>query len=155
MRCWIFDVDGTLTNVEHRAHHMRKEPKDLEAFEALAHLDPPHPAVVDLAHTLQRIHKVVYVTARSERHREQTKQWLTRHRLWNGSGVGWPEGAGDRLYMRAEGDHRPDAVVKLELLAMLRNDGFEPIMAFEDRNSVVAMWRAAGVPCAQVAEGDF
>jgi len=28
-------------------------------------------------------------------------------------------------------------------------------MAFDDRNRVVATWRANGVPCAQVAEGDF
>ena len=57
--------------------------------------------------------------------------------------------------MRKEGDHRPDHIIKLELLAQIRSDGFEPIMAFDDRNSVVKMWRDAGIPCAQVAEGDF
>jgi hypothetical protein len=36
-----------------------------------------------------------------------------------------------------------------------RIDGFEPIMVFDDRNRVVKALRAAGVPCAQVAEGDF
>jgi hypothetical protein len=28
-------------------------------------------------------------------------------------------------------------------------------MAFDDRNSVVKMWRDLGIPCAQVADGDF
>jgi hypothetical protein len=57
--------------------------------------------------------------------------------------------------MRKEGDHRDDDIIKLELLEQVRADGFEPIMAFDDRNRVVAAWRSAGVPCAQVAPGDF
>jgi hypothetical protein len=28
-------------------------------------------------------------------------------------------------------------------------------MAFDDRSQVVKMWRKRGVPCAQVADGDF
>ena len=59
------------------------------------------------------------------------------------------------LYMRADGDFRSDDIIKAELLAKVRADGYEPIMAFDDRNQVVRMWRANGVPCAQVAEGDF
>ncbi len=57
--------------------------------------------------------------------------------------------------MRSEGDHRPDYKVKEELLGRILKDGFEPIMAFDDRDQVVKMWREAGVPCAQVADGNF
>lgn len=59
------------------------------------------------------------------------------------------------LYMRKEGDHRPDFKVKRDLLAALKADGYEPIMAFDDRDQVVEMWRAEGIPCAQVADGNF
>jgi len=45
--------------------------------------------------------------------------------------------------------------VKREMLDRIRADGYNPIMAFEDRSRVVKMWREAGIPCAQVAEGDF
>jgi hypothetical protein len=31
----------------------------------------------------------------------------------------------------------------------------KPDLIFEDRASVVAMWRSQGVVCAQVAPGDF
>ena len=51
--------------------------------------------------------------------------------------------------------HRADDILKIELLDQIRADGFSPIMAFDDRDRVVAAWRAAGVPCAQVAPGDF
>lgn len=57
--------------------------------------------------------------------------------------------------MRRAGDHRGDDIIKLELLTQIKADGFDPIMAFEDRSRVVRAWRSAGIPCAQVAEGDF
>jgi hypothetical protein len=57
--------------------------------------------------------------------------------------------------MRKAGDHRDDDILKIELLAEMRRDGYTPIMVFDDRNRVVKAWRSAGVPCAQVAEGDF
>ncbi len=59
------------------------------------------------------------------------------------------------LYMRKAGDHRDDDKLKIEMLARVRADGFDPIMAFDDRNRVVKAWREAGIPCAQVADGDF
>ena len=57
--------------------------------------------------------------------------------------------------MRKAGDFRDDDIIKVELLHELAEDKFKPIMAFDDRNRVVKAWRAAGIPCAQVAEGDF
>ena len=59
------------------------------------------------------------------------------------------------MFMRQDGDHRPDHVIKVELLAIVRAEIGDPIMVFDDRNSVVKMWRELGVPCAQVVEGDF
>jgi hypothetical protein len=57
--------------------------------------------------------------------------------------------------MRRVGDRRPDYIVKAELLDQILRDGFSPSMAFDDRDQVVAMWRERGVPCAQVAPGNF
>ena len=70
--------------------------------------------------------------------------WLINHHVFY-----------DKLYMRKAGDHQDDSTLKLELLAKLRADGYEPIMAFDDRNRVVKMWRSVDIPCCQVAEGDF
>jgi hypothetical protein len=59
------------------------------------------------------------------------------------------------LYMRSDNDYRADFIVKEELLAQLRADGYNPVMAFDDRQQVVDMWRENGLICAQVAKGDF
>ena len=34
-------------------------------------------------------------------------------------------------------------------------DGFDPDVVFDDRDQVVEMWRANGIPVVQTAEGDF
>ena len=148
MKCYIFDIDGTLANCSHRLHHIQKQPKDWDSFFAECHLDTPHPHIIRLAQDLSRGSilevPVVYVSGRSDQCRHQTEAWLQNNMC--------PPGP---VYMRKAGDHRDDDILKLELLSQVRADGFEPIMAFDDRSRVVRAWRSAGIPCAQVAEGDF
>lgn len=144
IKVYIFDIDGTLADCSHRLHHIQKQPKDWDAFFADCSLDLPHDHVVGLAKDLHSRSVVVFVSGRSDQCRAQTEEWLLNH--------GLPSGP---LYMRKAGDHRDDNIIKTEILAELRADGFDPIMAFDDRNRVVKAWRSAGIPCAQVAEGDF
>lgn len=146
MKCYIFDIDGTLCDCSHRIHHIQTIPKDWDSFFAACHMDAPIPHIIDLCKMLYWTGSasIVYVSGRSDQCRLQTEQWMRVHDL--------PLGP---LFMRKEGDHRDDDIIKIELLAQLRADGFDPIMAFDDRDRVVAAWRAAGIPCAQVAPGDF
>jgi phosphoglycolate phosphatase-like HAD superfamily hydrolase len=145
--CYIFDIDGTLADNKHRTHHLEKSPKDWDAYHKGVDLDGSFNRVTAVALALQAYgFDLVYCTGRREGQRQITQEWLL------GQGLRGDEA---NLYMRKEGDHRPDHIIKLELLAKIRADGFDPVMAFDDRNSVVKMWRDAGVPCAQVAEGDF
>ena len=141
--CYIFDIDGTLADCSHRLHHIQKQPKDWTAFFAEVLDDEPIPHVVALAKSLAERHEIVFVSGRSDQCRGQTELWLCRHAFFA------------PLFMRRAGDHRDDDVVKIEILAEVRAAGYEPIMAFDDRDRVVAAWRAAGIPCAQVAPGDF
>lgn len=149
--CWLIDIDGTLADCEHRLHHIKKEPKDWRAFFAEVINDRPIPHMIDLVRHLYDAAdvggaKIIFISGRSDECREDTGKWLFEQfgpvELQN-------------LYMRPAGDYRDDAVIKLELLEQIRLDGFDPIMAFDDRDRVVAAWRAAGIPCAQVAPGDF
>jgi len=41
------------------------------------------------------------------------------------------------------------------MLIKMRRDGYDPTIVFEDRKSVVDMWRAKGLFVFQVAEGNF
>lgn len=150
IRCYIFDLDGTLADLSHRLPHIQKAPKDWDAFFDACAADAPIGHMLEICKTLGLAYDVVFVSGRAERCRTATMIWLKTH---------LPEfkWTGDKreLYMRKDGDHRPDNEIKLELLAQIRADGYEPIMAFDDRDQVVKMWRAAGIPCAQVADGDF
>jgi phosphoglycolate phosphatase-like HAD superfamily hydrolase len=152
MRCYIFDIDGTLADASHRMHFIQGPEKNWDAFFAACVDDKPHEHICELALQLSYLQDawVIFVSGRSDQVRIQTRDWLFKYvykTKYNGDLI--------RLYMRKHGDHRPDHVVKLELLEKLRNNGWRPIMAFDDRDQVVRMWRNAGVPCAQVAEGDF
>ena len=59
---------------------------------------------------------------------------------------------GELLYMRKDGDTRPDYVIKPELVKDFIDDIY---MVFEDRDQVVKMWRDLGITCLQVANGDY
>jgi phosphoglycolate phosphatase-like HAD superfamily hydrolase len=147
---WIFDIDGTLSDTSHRHHLIAGEPKKWDEYFKLCGGDARHEHICLLARSLASVQSgpvVMFVSGRSDICREETQRWIE-------SEVGLMCPA-NRLYMRKQGDHKPDDVLKIELLEQIRADGFEPVMAFDDRNRVVAAWRAAGIPCAQVAEGDF
>jgi phosphoglycolate phosphatase-like HAD superfamily hydrolase len=144
MKCYLFDIDGTLADLTHRLPHIQKEPKDWDAFFAACRDDRPIEHIVDLVHALSHFDHIVLVSGRSDRVKRQTKDWLREHLINY-----------DALYMRRDGDHRPDNQVKAELLDRLLADGYKPRIVFEDRDQVVQMWRARGIPCAQVADGNF
>jgi phosphoglycolate phosphatase-like HAD superfamily hydrolase len=157
---YIFDIDGTLADCSHRLHHIMKRPKDWPAFFAACTDDKPIPHMIRLAGSmLNCFHEtsIIFVSGRSDECRTATAKWLSTYLPIY---INWREDdledtGAYKLYMRKAGDRRDDDVVKMELLAQVRTDGFEPIMVFEDRSRVVKAWRAAGVPCAQVADGDF
>lgn len=145
-RCYIFDIDGTIADLTHRRHYVESKPKNWPAFHAGCVDDKPIEHIRRLMLDLVEAGAVVvYVSGRNEAQREATQRWTEEHGFLPAY----------NLYMRADGDFRDDSIVKLELLQRLRADGFEPIMAFDDRDRVVKMWRENGVPCAQVAPGDF
>lgn len=89
---------------------------------------------------------VVYMSGREDRHRAETHEWLKKHDLFR---------TGCFLYMRETGDFRKDAIVKRELFDRLVNPNFRIEFVLDDRDQVVEMWRACGLTCFQVAEGNF
>lgn len=150
---YIFDIDGTLADVTHRVHHLEGEKPDWEAFYKAAPDDPPKIDVLEIYCTLVDMgYKILLMTGRPDRYRQETEGWLEANLpLVNG------ESSYYTLFMRPEGDGRPDHVLKEEwvkdYLRVYPNE--EVIGVFEDRNSVVEMWRSNGFTCLQVADGDF
>ena len=64
--------------------------------------------------------------------------------------------APEALLMRKAGDHQLDVTLKYGWMADMEPPERNRLTAvFEDRASVVRMWRLAGVACFQVAAGVF
>lgn len=138
-RTALFDIDGTLADATHRLHHIQNGSHDWDAFFAECVNDPVIEPIRDLAILVARQGlKIILVSGRSDRVREETKEWLARG--------GVPYSA---LLMRKDGDYRADTVVKSEFLDTILADGHEIAFVVDDRPSVVAMWRERGLTCLQ------
>ena len=142
--CWIFDMDGTLCDSDHRKHFLEGK-KDWAGWFRDIDKDPVHDDVAqfyDVA--ISQGIAVLICTGRDESCRDVSQKWLDD----NGIIV-------DQLFMRKAGDRRDDSIVKKEMLEEIRALGYNPLLVFEDRDRVVKMWRENGVRCFQVAPGDF
>lgn len=135
----IFDLDGTIANIDHRTHFVRGGKRDWQSFFAGCVDDVPVPHVVETfkAH-VDAGHKVRIWSARSGAVRQQTEDWLQ-----DVAGI-------DPCFlqhMRAAGDSTPDVELKRHWL----NQEYErPDLVYDDRQRVVDMWRSEGIPCFQV-----
>jgi len=138
----IVDIDGTISDSDHRIHYIRTKPKNWKKFFEESKHDPVYQDVYWIINLLHLTgNTVLFVTARPESEREQTIQWLTKHELIQKS---------EKLYMRPNGDYRDDYIVKKDLLNEIREDGYDPFLALDDRETVVNMWREQGIYCFQV-----
>jgi len=149
----IFDLDGTLANIEHRLHHIRK--RDDAGNKLTQNWDAFHTSCVDdqviwpirsiyQALEAQR-HTIEIWSGRSDKVRAETEAWLNRFHI-----TGY-----NKLLMRFHGDYTPDHELKESWLNQLKATGVIPDLVFDDRSRLVEMWRRNGIRCCQVAEGNF
>jgi hypothetical protein len=152
MPCVIFDIDGTIADIGHRRHHVAVKPKNWPAFKRGIPNDEPNHPVCRVASNLFRAgNHLIYCSGRGEDEREATLNWFTA-KVTPKYGIYMLT---QHLYMRPAKDNRSDDIIKRELLQKIRADGYQPWIAFDDRDRVVAMWRSEGITCCQVAEGNF
>lgn len=143
MKAVIVDLDGTLCDCRHRLHHVQAGARDWLAFFAGIPDDNPVEPIRRMVQTLAKDYQIVLCSGRPEEYRKTTVKWLDEWAV-----------PFDSLYMRATGDYRPDHVVKMQLLAGIRADGFDPFLVVDDRPSVIEAWREAGLVCLQAAHSD-
>jgi phosphoglycolate phosphatase-like HAD superfamily hydrolase len=130
----IVDLDGVVADVRHRLHHVQGRRKDWAAFFAAASDDPAHPEGLAVVETLARDHEVVFLTGRPSHLHEDTVRWLELHGL-----------GGRRVVMRPNGDRRPAAVAKLDMLAAVAAGRTVGIVVDDDA-AVLEAVRRAGHP---------
>jgi FMN phosphatase YigB (HAD superfamily) len=162
---YIFDLDGTLADLKHRRRfvtrsddpaRLRRKP-DWDAFHAACVDDTPIMPVIQtfiaLVGTAGTRADAWIWSGRMETVRKETEHWLHMEAGLHG---GHYEPLFKLLKMRPANDYTPDDQLKESWLhAMSPEDRARLVMAFDDRDRVVAMWRRNGVVCAQVAPGDF
>lgn len=149
---YIFDLDGTLADCQHRTPILAEKYDNhrWRRFYAACDKDQPIAHVIGLMNHLRLVADVWIFSGRSEEVRDKTVTWLAEHTSFMHHDLD------TALVMRQEGDHRADDIVKREWIdGMLDVDRKRLVAAFDDRDRVVTMWRSAGIPCYQVAPGDF
>ena len=150
---YIFDLDGTLALIEHRRHILAWDTRDKwRHFYAACDKDEPNEPVVATMERLRHAGAEVWIfSGRSDEVRDKTVFWLAQNTSFMTH-----ELQGPMLTMREAGDYTADDALKRQWLdSMLVDDRRRLVAAFDDRDRVVAMWRAAGVTCFQVAAGEF
>src|SRR5207248_351971 len=103
----IIDLDGTLTDVSHRIHHIRGGPtKDWKAFFEGIPGDAVNRAVAALYRmAVSGGYTVLLVSGRPEDYRIQSEHWLVENRMDDYFA----------LFMRPKGDNTPDTEVKAKI----------------------------------------
>ena len=155
----IIDIDGTLSNNEHRLHHIRIKrsgldvvqptPEDWGAYnEAMIH-DTVNEWCKNIILGLNKVDTpVLLVSGRGAEYMKETLQWLSDNGMRVGSEF-------ENLYLRSIKDYRPDYETKLEIYLKRIEPYFDVLFAIDDRQQVVDMWRKQGIICLQCNKGDF
>lgn len=140
---YIFDVDGTLANVDPYLHHVRGSNRDYEAFHEASIDALPNIEVVEmLNHAFFDQMHVIIVTSRKEKWRGLTSYWLAKNDIGHHA-----------LYMRSDDDNRPDYEVKKDILLKIKNH-WNVVHAVDDNPNVIRLWENYGIPTTKIGTWD-
>lgn len=144
----IVDVDGTLAKFDPQAEGrwVIGQEKSWDIFFDFMKTAPVIEPVARLVRLLKaQGEEILICSGRPESHRNATEAWLRRQEI-----------PFDDCYLRPIGaDAIPDERVKESLYARIRADGHAPWLVLDDRDAVVAEWRALGLTCLQCAPGAY
>ncbi len=145
----ICDLDGTLCDIVHRRHLVETVPKNWKAFfENIAGdtlREDVWGKVMDVCSGNGA--KLIFVSARPETYREITEAWLKANlpqkylKIYVAA-----------LIMREAHDNRPDTEVKAEIFDKFLKK-LKIVRVFDDRPSVIQMWRSKGLQVEDVGDG--
>ena len=150
-KAWIFDVDGTLCNVDSILHYVvnqdrttEKFQKNFDKFHSESVKCPPHEDVVDMAwNAIDANYAIIVVTARKEQWRAHTSYWISKI-------ANVPHEA---LFMRSNSDNRPDYEVKKDILDKIKLF-WEPVHAVDDNPKIIKLWEENGIETTKIGTWD-
>lgn len=143
----IFDRDGTLAAV-HNAPTEDRSDRAWKEYNASLPFDAPIPEVVGLLRSIRPGVVRIIVSGRAEgdhpgdrRRRFALQDWLFKHSI-----------PYDHLFMRVGGDHRLDSIAKEEILNRDILPRFNPVLAVDDREVVILVWKKYGIYTIKVTD---
>jgi len=146
---YIFDVDGTLANVDPFLHYIRNVDdvdgfkKDFDLFHRESINAMPNIEVREMLYNaLFDQFDVIIVTSRREMWRPQTSFWLSKFDV--------PHNA---LFMRKNDDYRSDFDVKKDILDEIKQF-WNIYHAVDDNPSVISLWELNGIPTTKIGDWD-
>ncbi len=163
----IFDLDGTLANIDDRRDISMKPNGRLDwdvfaAPNSILALDKPNAPVIKMAQMFKADgFKIVIFSGRNDRGFDATVQWLNDFKVPFDLLVMRPDKFKDKSWPIADGNpatgdmrFMPDEILKKKMLDAFVdiNDVF---LVVDDRDKVVKMWRDLGLNTFQVAPGNF
>lgn len=140
---FIFDIDGTLANTEHRVHLLPENGGSWQQFFEAQDRDPLIKPVGYLLQTLARYHTIICVSGRPDTYRAMTRTWLASYNL-----------PVSLLLMRKAWDKRPDNEVKRDIYTKNIKPYFNVRGVFDDRKIVCRMWHEIGLTLYRVGDPD-
>ena len=163
----IFDLDGTLANIDVRRDKSLKPngKLDWEIFAAPSSImdwDTPNEPVIKMAQMFKADgFKIVIFSGRNDRGFVATNHWLTRHDVPHDLLVLRPDKFKANSWPIADGNQAtpdmrfmPDEILKKAMLDTFV-DIDDVFLVVDDRDKVVKMWRDLGLNTFQVAPGNF
>ena len=163
----IFDLDGTLANIDVRRDKSLKPNGKLNweifaAPDSIMNWDTPNVPVIKMAQLFKNDgFKIVIFSGRNDRGFFATRDWLKIHNVPYDLLVMRPDKFQSKAWPIAHGnpatpDMRwmPDEILKKAMLDTFV-DIDDVFLVVDDRDKVVKMWRDLGLNTFQVAPGDF
>ena len=140
---YIFDVDGTLANVDPYLHLVRGSNRDYDAFHEASIDALPNIEVVEmLNNAVSDQYAILVVTSRKEKYRGLTSMWLAKNNIRSHG-----------LFMRADDDNRPDYEAKKDMLDKI-NKLWNVVHAVDDNPNVIRLWEDNEIPTTKIGTWD-
>jgi len=163
----IFDLDGTLANIDVRRDKSLKPNGKLDweifaAPDSIMNWDTPNEPVIKMAQMFAKEgFKIVIFSGRNDRSFVATKHWLSGNNVPHDILVMRPDKFKANSWPIAKGNpatdemrFMPDEILKKAMLDTFV-DADDVFLVVDDRDKVVKMWRNLGFNTFQVAPGDF
>jgi len=138
-KCIVFDFDGTIADYSKR-DYLRDI--DWDAYIAASFSDVPSKPVVEIIERFKSDYNIIILSARSEKSREETEEWLNKYSIYH-----------DDLILKPDNTTEEDCDIKVKLIKDIPEKYGEILFCIDDRSSCVQSFRSSGLYVFQCGNG--